>query len=528
MPKKWHLPPKVSDDLITQLLANRGLTKPLEIDKFFNPNLEDYSKDFELSHLKIAHERIQKAIKNEELIIVYGDYDVDGICATAIVYKALSKLGAKILPYIPHREKEGYGLSKVGLDNARELGASLIITVDHGIVASVMADYAKKLGLELIITDHHLPEDDKDPKALAIIHSTKMAGSGVAWCLVRDLVDQKTNQELLELVTLATICDSLPLLDLNRSLVTTGLKYLNKTTNLGLLELLSQTGVELGNIDSYVVGHIIGPRMNAIGRLEHAVDALRLICTKDPLKAKRLADLLNQTNLRRQELTQVAIDQARLQVDGQSRIYILEHKDWQPGIIGLVAGRIMEEVYTPTIAISVGEIHSKGSARSIEEVNIVELIRSCSDILVDVGGHKGAAGFTIETAKLKEFKLRLTKTCNELPKNSEPTLLIDAEISISQITKSLIKDLSKFEPFGFGNPRPLLMSSQVKIRDLRTVGSGKHLKLKVEDIDAIGFGMGEMITKLRDNQLVDIAYSPEINRFNGSETVQLKIRDIQI
>jgi single-stranded-DNA-specific exonuclease len=527
MSKVWKVLPQKSDDLITQLLLNRGIKTEEEKERFFNPKLEDFQKDLDIPGIKKSQERIKKAIELQELIVVYGDYDVDGIASCAILYKALTSIGAKVLPYIPHREKEGYGLGETGLEFARDAGASLVITVDNGIVALEQAKFAKKLGLELIITDHHLPLEEK-PVAYSIVHSTKMCGAGVAWCLIRTMIKESLADELLEFVCIATITDLIPLTGLGRAFVKAGLKKLNKTTNLGLHSLFNECGVGVGEITSYTVGHIIGPRLNAIGRLEHAIDALRLLCTKDSVKARKLAKLICEANLQRQNLTVQAIEQARLQIKKDSKIHVLYSKEWIPGIIGLIAGRVAEEHYRPAIAISMGETVSKGSARSIDGINIVEVIRqSCGDILVDVGGHKGAAGFSILNEHIEIFQKRIeTKIGEIILENPEPVLEIEAEVEVGQLTKSLAKELEKFEPLGFGNPPPLLAAKNMKPSDIRTVGNGKHLKFRADNIETIAFGMGELESLLKKGQLINLAFFLEINRFNGSEILQLKVRDL--
>src|SRR3989344_4016710 len=287
MSKVWKVTPKTSDDLVEQLLINRGIKSEEEKQKFFHPKLEDYEKDLEIKGIKKASKRIQKAIKDGELIIAYGDYDVDGVAGAAILYQGLTAAGAKVLPYIPHREKEGYGLSQLGLEFARDSGATVVITTDTGIVAFEQAKFAKELGLDLIITDHHQTLDNKFPDAFSVIHSLNICGAAVAWCLVSDLLPEKAN-ELLDYVALATVSDMMPLIGLNRALVFEGLKRLNHTSRVGLKALFADAGLSLGSISSYEIGHIIAPRLNAMGRLEHAIDSLRLLCTKDPLKARKL------------------------------------------------------------------------------------------------------------------------------------------------------------------------------------------------------------------------------------------------
>lgn len=527
MHKTWNLLPQLLDDPLEQLFLNRKLKTLKEREGFLSPNLDDFEKELQIPGIEKTQKRILTAIEKKELIIVYGDYDVDGVCASAILYKALSTLGAKVLPYIPHREKEGYGLSNLGLEFARDSGATVVITVDNGIVALEQADYAKKIGLDLIITDHHLPLE-KLPDAYSIVHSTKMCGAGVAWCLVRSLISKSLAEDLLQFVGIATICDMIPLVGIGRAFVKRGLGVLSKTNNLGLIELSIQCGFDLKHVTSYEIGHIIGPRLNAIGRLEHAIDALRLLCTKDSEKAKNLARLLCDANVTRQKMTVDALEEARLKIDKTKKIHILDSKEWAQGIIGLIAGRIAEEHMRPAIAISVGETFSKGSARSVNGLNIVEVIRSCSDVLIDVGGHPGAAGFSILNEHIEIFKTRIEKLVETLPDDVQRVIDIDAKCESQDISKKLIKDLEKLEPFGFGNPKPLFVTFGMKASDVRTVGSGKHLKFKADNIDAIAFGMGDLEKDLRSSNLVDVVYSLEIDNYNGFEKIQLKVKDIKL
>ncbi|MBI5221203.1 MAG: single-stranded-DNA-specific exonuclease RecJ [Candidatus Magasanikbacteria bacterium] len=530
MTKVWRIKERVSEDILEQLLINRGIKSEKEKEDFFNPQIEDYLKELEIPGIEKSLKRIQKAIDEGEQIVVFGDYDVDGITASAILYKALSSMGAKVLPYIPHREKEGYGLSKLGLEFSRDSGAAVVITVDNGIVAVDQADFAKSIGLDLIITDHHTL-GIKKPEAFSIVHSTKMCGAAVAWCLIRDVVKKELTQELLQFVAIATIADMMPLIGLNRALVAEGLKVLNKTDNLGLQTLFTESRIEKGNIKSFEVGHIIAPRINAIGRLEHAIDALRLLCTKDPVKAKRLAKLLQDTNTKRQDLTMLAFEQAIEMAEKslQKKINVLYHKDWHPGIIGLIAGRVTERYTKPTLAISVREGVSKGSARSITGLNITEVLRSCSEFLVDVGGHAQAAGFSVKTDRIEVFEQKIQEVISGMEITEAGEFLdIEAEVPVSKITKALAKKLDDFEPYGLQNPRPTLATLNMKISDIRTLSNGKHLKFRAEGIDAIAFSMGELETFLQSGQLVNVAYNLEINKFNGNETLQLKVKDIQL
>ncbi len=523
---KWKVAPKKSDDLVKQLLINRGIKTEKEREAFFNPKISDFEKDLQIPGIDKSFKRIEIAIKEDELIVVFGDYDVDGICACAILYKGLTSIGARVLPYIPHREKEGYGLSHLGLEFARDSGATLVITVDNGIVALEQADYAKSLGLDLIITDHHVPQNTL-PDAYSIVHSTKMCGAGVAWCLIKDKIKKDLKEELLQFVALATVCDLIPLVDLARAFVFEGLKVLNKTTNVGLLSLINECRINLGSIGSYEIGYILGPRINAIGRLEHAIDALRLLCTNNITKANRLAKVLCEANTFRRVMTQAAMEEAKLLIDDRKKIHVLSSKEWKSGIIGLIAGKVSESFAKPAIAISVGGKVSKGSARSIEGINIVELIREFSDILIDVGGHPGAAGFSIETKHIEVFKKRIESSIFESPVLGEQVLEIDAKINSNQITKNLIENLQTFEPFGFKNPRPIFASYAIKVSDIKTVGQGKHLKFKTDNIGAIAFNLGSLESSLKHGQQIDLAYTPEIDSYNGLDKLQLKVKDIK-
>lgn len=529
MGKVWRIKEQKVEDEIGQLLLNRGISLETAED-FFNPRLEDYNKDLEIPGIEKSLKRIEKAIAAQELIVVFGDYDVDGITASAILYKALTSIGAKVLPYIPHREREGYGLSKLGLEFARDSGASVVITVDNGIVAFEAAEFAKTLGLDLIITDHHTTQDKK-PEAFSIVHSVKMCGAAVAWCLVRNIIKKELAAELLQFVGVATIADMMPLLGVNRSLVIEGLKQLNKSKNLGINALLSESKIEKGSIKSFEVGHIIAPRINAVGRLEHAIDALRLLCTSDPVKAKRLAKLLADTNIKRQDLTAKAYEEAVIlaQAGIERKINVLHSKDWHPGIIGLIAGRITEQFSKPTLAISIGEEISKGSARSIKGLNITEVLRSCKDILIDVGGHSAAAGFSLRSEHIELFAGKVEEVMQRTEIEDQGDFLdIDLVLPQGKITKSFCRKIDEFEPFGLNNPKPVFATLNAKVSDIRTVGSGKHLKFKADGIDAIAFNMGELESFLQTGQIVNVAYNLEINRFNGNETLQFKVKDLQL
>lgn len=527
------MPPSVSssDELISVLLINRGVKTAKQRENFLDPKLEDYHHQLKLPGIKVAKERILKAIQNQELIVVYGDYDVDGLSATTLMYLGLASLGAKVLPYIPHRQKEGYGLSKVGLDSVLTEGAKLVITVDNGIVAIKQAEYAQKLGLEVIITDHHIPLSNLPP-ALAVVHSTDLSGAGVAWALIRSLVEEKLSQKLLQFVAMGTVCDLMPLVGVNRCLVKEGLVSLHRTDRMGLLSLVTECGLKVGDLSAYHLSHVLGPRLNAVGRLDSAMDALRLLCTKDPLKAKSLAKKLCEVNESKKQLTVDAIYQANQLIgsDGfdlsKKKILILRSQEWIPGIIGLMAGRMTEEYQRPAVVISEGVEISKGSARSTDGLDIVATIRQVGDCLIDVGGHPKAAGFTIATAKIPEFKRKLEQLVSKMVLEEPKLAQAEAMVNLTRVDKSWVKELEILEPFGVGNPRPVLGSQNVSVVGLRTVGGGKHLKFAVGGVEAISFGLGSWLDLLKEGQLVNLEYYLDLDDWGGPEHLQLKVQRI--
>ena len=546
--------------VIKILLGNREIKTKKEIGEFLDPKIETVtakSVGIDDRNLKKAIARIKLAIKNKEQIVVFGDYDVDGICGTAILWETLNSLHAKVMPYIPHRIDEGYGLSETGIKNLelKIKNCKLIITVDNGIVANKAVDFANEQSIDVIITDHHVPSNPSTgsglPKALAIVHTTKLCGTGVAWLLAQQFIihnsEFRINDKHLELVALATVADLVPLKWSNRTLLKFGLEELRKTKRVGLLELFKESGLEKESIGVYEIGHMIAPRLNAMGRLEYAMDSLRLICTNNQKRAENLARLLGSTNKERQDLTLQAVLHAKDYVVSQraklKSLLFIAHESYEQGVIGLVAGKMVEEFYRPSIVVSIGEKYSKASARSISGFNIIEFIREHSSYLVDAGGHPMAAGFTVETAKLLELQKTLEDRAELLIDKDLLTrsLKIDCELSLSFVDLNLYEALQKLGPFGMGNPEPTFISRSVVVEDVRLVGAeGKHLKFKFRipasqrgeqnsefRIEGIGFGMGETSTKIHIGEKVDIVYTIDENEWNGEKRLQLKIKDLR-
>ncbi len=554
--KKWLLlessKQEKKEDIIDILLKNRGIRSEKEKEEFLNPSLEKLSWEkvgLNRQEMEKAVLRIKKAIKNEESIIVYTDYDADGVASGTIIWETLYEMGAKVLPYVPHRIEEGYGLSEKGIDAVhKQHQAKLIITVDHGVTAWEKVKYAKKLGIDVIILDHHtLPA--KLPQSEALVHTTEICATGVAWFFANYLITRDSGRSAgwriarmtnnLDLVALATIADLIPLIGTNRILVKYGLEQLNKTERPGFKALIKTSGLRPGNLGVYEVGHMLAPRINASGRLTHALDSLRLLCTKDMLRAELLAQNLTNTNRDRQLILEEMTDHAKGMVRQalKGKLIFIAEESYNQGVIGLVAGRLVDEFYLPAIVISKGEKYSKASARSVSGFNIVEAIRSCSELLVDAGGHPMAAGFTVETAKLVLLERKLTKLVEKqlTEEKMQRVLKIDCEINLEHVDLKLFENIKTLEPFGIGNPQPTFVSKNIKVVKMRLIGKDKkHIKLTLQPdqkyhqyINAIGFGMGELFEKLSFDKLIDIVYTIDEDNWNNNQGLQLKLKDVK-
>lgn len=556
--KKWSILSKNNgekettiEDIIKILLANRGITTTKERALFIDPILQEITTDtvgIDNKHLKIALKRIKEAIEKQEQIIVFGDYDVDGITGSAILWETIFILGGKVLPFIPDRKEEGYGLSTKALRNAvlTENPPKLIITVDNGIVANEAVDYANEQGIEVIITDHHTVGETL-PAALAIVHTTNMCGAGVAYLLSlelrkylkKDIVEAGAKDDIhLELAALGTVADLVPLVGANRVIVKEGLKKLQTTQRIGLVAMFQQAGITQEKIGVYDIGFIIGPRLNASGRIDSAMDSLRLLCTNNEQRASLLASKLEFTNRERQQLLKDASAHAITFFEStgeMKKILVIAHETYQEGIIGLVAGRLVEAFYRPAIVLSIGEKKSKASVRSVTGFNIIEFLRSHQEHFINVGGHPMAAGFTIETKKLHILQSALEESAEGLL-NEElltRTVKIDCEIPFSLISPDLYKKTQQLAPFGMGNPEPVFMTKQVKVLGMRLLGKeSNHLKLLVESqgirLDAIGFGMGALSEAIAVGDMIDIAYTIDENVWQGNARMQLKLRDCRL
>lgn len=552
--KNWNILGHISadktytvEDIIQVVLKNRGITTEASTATFLHPTdpvaLTAKDVGIHASELKRAFHRIQKAIEKKESIVVYTDYDADGITAGAVLWEALYELGARVMPYVPHRVEEGYGLSEKGIDRVqKEFDPTLIITVDHGITAVKQVAYANKHGIDVVVTDHHVkPKDSPD---CPIIHTTDLSGAGVAWFVANMLLGKNKEKahDLLALTAIGTIADMVPLVGANRSIVVYGMKALRITKRLGITALLKEAGITQDAITTSDVSHILAPRINAMGRLEHALDALRLLCTKSPDRATSLAQTLGLTNKERQQLTIDTTTHAielykKKDAKTLPKILVVSDASYNQGVIGLVAGKLVETYYRPAIVIAEGEIISKASVRSIRGFDIISFLRAHSSLLVDVGGHPMAAGFTIETKHIKKFMKEVEEAATKDITESMlvRSIAIDLEILCSAIRSSLYDRIADFSPFGLGNPEPVFATTGVTVVSIRLIGAKQnHLKMKMSHplvktpFDAVGFGMGEWYGKIKQGMTVDVAYTIDMNKWNGNTSLQLKVRDIRI
>ena len=552
--RRWNLLPPVPDKylaeysgfppLIVQILYNRGLTEPSQLQSFIAGDESLAGDPFLLPDMHQAIARIYKALLSGEKIAIYGDFDADGITATALLVQGLSSLEGKAIPYIPHRLAEGYGLRKAALDNLHKQGVSLVITVDCGITGVAEVKQARRMGLDIIITDHHTPLPEIPP-ATAVIDPkltnsrypfSELTGVGVALKLLQALFQSlgKENQldSLMDLVAIGTIADVSPLLGENRYLVKEGLSRINESPRLGLKEMIIQAGLEPGNIDAECISWVIAPRLNAAGRLAHAMTSYKLLMTESPQEAQQLAEWLDRKNTERQKLTAATLSHAREQVlaQGISPLLVASSKDYLAGIAGLVAGKLAEEFYRPAIVVKTGDKISSGSCRSIPEFNIIEALNRCRNLLSQFGGHSQAAGFTLPTRNLAPLQASLLQsaTAKLAGLDLRPHLDIDAEATLPDLGGDTYRLTQQLAPFGRGNPLPTFLSRRVEVVSCRTMGNNSgHLRLKLKQggsvWDGVGFRLGNYLSEVAPR--LDIVYNMEVDQWRGEKKLRLNIMD---
>jgi single-stranded-DNA-specific exonuclease len=561
--KRWAIAKPITDEvdialkeydpIIRQILFNRGIATQLQAENFINAKLPPDTDPYNLLTMAEAVDRVLQGIENNESIAIYGDYDVDGVSATALLTQSLKLAGAQVESYIPDRFEEGYGLNPEAIKYLKDQGIQLVITVDCGIRALEEVDYANQLGLDMIITDHHRPGENI-PEAVAVINPRQfndpypekdLAGVGLAYKLVcaLDKLNSHSNgksvlpnpDNYLDFVALGTVADLAPLQGENRSLVRTGIIQMRNTNRPGLKALIGVSGQNRLRINSSSIGYILGPRLNAAGRLDNAKISLDLLLTESQFTAGLLAQKLENSNRERQrrmrEQQQIA-EQLMKKTDPDIPFIFVHGSEYDQGIIGLVASRLTEKYYKPSIVISQSEEISRGSCRSIPEFHITNALEECSDLLVRYGGHSAAAGFSIKNDQIQDLFYRMKVIAEKELDTSDlrETIQADIYLQLSDLNFELIEKLEHLQPTGRGNPPAQFASFAVRVLHSRTVGKEKqHLKLILSDghitYDAIAFRQGYWQDVIPD--FINIIYTFELNEYNGRSTLQLNIKDIK-
>lgn len=551
-PASFHAALAEVAPLVRQVLFARGYVTP-ESARAFLAGQPDHPNPFDLPQMSVLVDRLRRAIRNQEEIAVYGDYDVDGITGLVVLVDTLRGLGARVRPYIPNRMSEEYGLNRQALATLRREGVRIVVTVDCGIRSVDEISYGQGLGLDILVTDHHTVPETL-PRAVAVVDPKipgsrypfhDLAGVGVAYRVAQALLRVARRlaprgsagppieeSSFLDLVALGTVADVVPLQGENRNLVRDGLMRLNQTQRPGLQALCEVAGIPLGQIDSEEIAFGLAPRLNAAGRLDTALRACELLSTGDRQRAQELAQELHGINAERQRLTEELGQHARQtwQVGPEEPLIFVAGEGYHKGIVGLVASRLTEEFYRPSVVIDIEGEHCRGSARSIAEFNITEALAECSDLLDRFGGHAMAAGFSLSTTNLPAFQERLLEVARTRLRGVElqPAIDIDAVCPLSDASWEAARALEQLRPFGQGNPVPVLMSRGVEVRDARVVGE-RHLRLKVSDgrvvWDAIAFRQAQALDSLTPR--LDLAYGLDVRQWNGEPRLQLVVRDLR-
>lgn len=531
--------------LLAKILVNRNIIEDEKINIFLNPTRRDFYNPFLMPDMEKAVDRIIKAIKTHEKIMIFGDYDVDGITSITVLKKFLLDRGAQVSQYIPNRLHEGYGLNKEAVKHIVNEQYTLMVTVDCGISGIEEIDYANSLGIETIVTDHHEPGEIL-PNAIAVVDAKRkdneypfnqLAGVGIVFKLIQ-AISQKLNLEekeylkYLDIVCVGTISDIVPLVDENRVITKLGLKLVEVTKNIGLKTLIELSGYK--KIDSSTISFGIAPRINACGRMGHAEEALKLFLTESEQEAREIALKLNEYNAKRQEIEKKIFDEAVEQIEqnNDDEVIVLGKENWHHGVIGIVSSKITDLYFKPSILICFEEEIGKGSGRSIPGFDLYEALRNCNKNIKRFGGHSMAIGITVEKEKFEDFKKDFIKYAHGSNINDIiPIVNIDEEVSLKDISVRDVAELKLLEPFGEANKTPLFLLKNLKIHSIRALSEGKHLKLSLKDdnywIDAIGFNLGHLSEEYRIGDKVDIVGTLEINQYNGRESIQINLKDIR-
>ena len=549
--KRWHiLPPPPAGlaaslgvtPLQARILHNRGVTELSHLEEFFSEGR--FHDPFLLPDMGKAVARVRTALESGEVVGVFGDFDADGVTGTALLTQSLRDLGLRVVPYIPHRVDEGHGLNFRALDELRTAQVTLLVTVDCGTTSVEEVRYASDLGMDVVITDHHsIPP--LLPAAAAIVNHNRpdsrypfrgLAGVGLAFKLAQAMYshfDRDYPTDLLELATLGTVADVVPLRGENRSLVAAGLKALNATRRPGLQALMSNARLSPGQIDTEAIAYGLAPRLNAAGRLDHAVTSFQLLTTSSHQEAQRLASILEEQNSSRRRLTEDALDTARSKAQSQSAqhcVILVGEAGQPPGISGLIAGKLVEEFYRPAISYSTDGTTIRASARSIPEFDVSSAFAQCSDLFLRFGGHPMAAGFVMDTANLEILESRLRSIARERLSHLDlaPTLFIDAEVAPVELIGETFRFLETLAPFGESNPSPTFVTRGAQVVDAAPMGqNGRHLRVRLKTNgalwDATAFWRGEDLHQLKDR--VDVVFNVGLGRWMAQKTIKLNILD---
>ncbi|UFS70530.1 single-stranded-DNA-specific exonuclease RecJ [Geomonas sp. RF6] len=548
-----RLAPSGIPPLLARLLSNRGITDPSEANGFLNPTLSSLHDPLLLSGMEAAVVRLADALAGGEKVCVHGDYDVDGVTSVAVLLSFFRAVGLDAFPYIPKRLSEGYGLSHQGVEAARSAGATVLVTADCGITSVAEARLCREAGIDLIITDHHSPGEDL-PDSFATVNPLlpgcafpfkSLAGVGVAFNLVmalrallrrRGVFANRPEPDIrgyLDLVALGTVADVVPLVGENRVLVSYGLKELSASRRVGVQALKEVAGVT-GEVSCGSVGFRLAPRINAAGRLEDAALGLELLLCEDPERARAIAKDLDDSNAERQAIERATIEEARAMLSAGAcrgrKSIVLASSDWHPGVIGIVASRMVEIFHRPAILFALEDGTGRGSGRSISRFHLLDAIRSCADHLLRFGGHSHAAGLSIAEEELDRFALSFDEAAARVLDEEAltPQTLYDAELSAAAIDEDLPGLLARMKPFGMGNPEPLFLLREARVVDRRPIRGG-HLKLTLSSggrrFDAVGFGLAEKGEVV--GEVVDLLFSPGINVWNGKSSLQLVLKDVR-
>jgi len=561
---RWVLTPappeeltkKLSEELtlsasLVSILINRGIDTFDKAKIYFRPSIEQLHDPFLMDGMYLAVDRLQKARINKEKILVYGDYDVDGTNGASMLYLYFKEIGCEAAYYIPDRLTEGYGISQTGVEYAKKEGYTLLVAIDCGITALAQVEYAQQLGVDVIICDHHEPAEEI-PNAVAVLDPLKpncrypfktLCGTGVGYkfiqAIARTLGNEHEVEKYIDFVALATTADIVPLVDENRIFVHLGLERINTSTRPGIRALLESAGLKIGNITTGQVVFAMAPRINAVGRLGDAKRAVELLISDDYESSIQFARVLEEENRNRRKIDEGVFEEAQNLVEEYFKKFgdgaiVMHQEQWHPGVVGIVASRMVEKYYRPAVMLTTLEGVAKGSARSISGVNIHQALKMVEDKLLQFGGHKYAAGVSVDLDRVDEFRTAFNAVVKEMLTEDllTPEIHIDTELNLSDLTPKFLRVLKQFAPFGPQNMRPTFLTRQVQVTGLPRIVGKDHLRFKIKKegitFDCIGFGLGSLLEKVKEKlNGLDIVFSIDESDFTGVSLTQLKIKDLK-